>query len=81
LTGVTGARATLADDVGAFVARVRRYATVPIAVGFGISQPSHVRALRGVADAVAVGSAIVDAAEDGQDALASLVRSLREACG
>src|SRR5919204_2545133 len=80
LTGVTGARAALADDLAAFVARVRRYATVPVAVGFGISRPEHVRALRGVADAVAVGSAIVDAAERGADSVGALVRSLREAC-
>ena len=81
LTGVTGARAAPADDLAAFVARVRRYATVPVAVGFGISRPEHVRALRGVADAVAVGSAIVDAAERGADSVGALVRSLREACG
>ncbi|OLC57823.1 MAG: tryptophan synthase subunit alpha [Chloroflexi bacterium 13_1_40CM_4_68_4] len=78
LTGVTGARAALADDVSTFVARVRRYATAPVAVGFGISRAEHVRALRGVADAVVVGSALVDAADRGEQALSSLVRSLRE---
>jgi tryptophan synthase alpha chain len=80
LTGVTGARASVGADVGAFVARVRRYASVPVAVGFGISRPEHVRSLHDVADAVVVGSAIVDAAERGVDAVAALVRSLREAC-
>ena len=80
LTGVTGARATLAEDVASFVSRVRRYATAPIAVGFGISRPEHVHALRGVADAVVVGSAIVEAAEGGPERVARLVRALREAC-
>jgi len=80
LTGVTGARAALADDVATFVARVRRYATAPVAVGFGISRPEHVRALRGVADAVVVGSALIDAIDrGGENELSSLVRALREA--
>src|SRR5256885_5328842 len=60
LTGVTGARRALASDVGDFVARVRRHTDLPIAVGFGISAPEHVAALRGVADAVVVGSAALD---------------------
>jgi tryptophan synthase alpha chain len=61
LTGVTGARRALGADVAEFVARVRRHTSLPIAVGFGISEPAHVTALRGVADAVVVGSAALDA--------------------
>jgi tryptophan synthase alpha chain len=60
LTGVTGARRALGPEVAEFVARVRRYASLPVAVGFGISTPEHVAALRGVADAVVVGSAALD---------------------
>jgi tryptophan synthase alpha chain len=60
LTGVTGARRTLGPDVGDFVARVRRHTDLPIAVGFGISGAEHVASLRGVADAVVVGSAALD---------------------
>jgi tryptophan synthase alpha chain len=61
LTGVTGARRALGSDVAEFVARVRRHTALPIAVGFGISAPEHVASLRGVADAVIVGSAALDA--------------------
>src|SRR2546422_8177039 len=61
LTGVTGARAALGPDVAAFVGRVRAHTRLPIVVGFGISAPVHVRALRGVADGVVVGSAALDA--------------------
>ncbi len=83
LTGVTGARAALSPEVAAFVARVRTHARVPVVVGFGIARPEHVAALRGVADGVVVGSALVDAivsAEDSAASLGALVRSLREAC-
>ena len=61
LTGVTGARRALGADVATFVARVRRHTALPIAVGFGISTAEHVGSLRGVADAVVVGSAALDA--------------------
>lgn len=60
LTGVTGARRALASDVAEFVARVRQHTAWPIVVGFGISSPEHVSALRGTADGVAVGSAAID---------------------
>jgi len=61
LTGVTGARRALGADVADFVGRVRRHTSLPIAVGFGISAADHVAALRGIADAVVVGSAALDA--------------------
>ncbi len=84
LTGVTGARATLGADVASLVRRVRAHTTLPVAVGFGIATPDHVRALRGVADGVVVGSAVLDAiaaAPSGRraEALRDLVRSLRDA--
>ena len=60
LTGVTGARRALASDVAEFVGRVRQHTTLPIAVGFGISAPEHVAALRGTADGIVVGSAAID---------------------
>jgi tryptophan synthase alpha chain len=82
LTGVTGARRALAADVETFVARVRAHARVPIVLGFGISEPAHVAALRGVVDGVAIGSAAIDAvtaASDKPGALRAFVRGLVEA--
>lgn len=83
LTGVTGARERVGADVPGLVARIRRHTAVPILVGFGISAPDHLRALRGVADGVVVGSAALDAvARGGQDApeaLRAFVSSLRDA--
>jgi tryptophan synthase alpha chain len=59
-TGVTGARASLRADLPDFIARVRRYTALPLAVGFGVSTPEQVGAVGGYADGVIVGSALVD---------------------
>ena len=61
--GVTGAREQLKDSTVGLVKFAKRYAKgkVPLAVGFGISRPEHVRTVIGAgADAAIVGSAIVD---------------------
>jgi tryptophan synthase alpha chain len=58
-TGVTGAKDTLAEDLPALLRRVRNSTNLPIAVGFGISQPGHISVLGGLADAAVVGSALV----------------------
>lgn len=58
-TGVTGEQDTMPEDLPAFIRRVRQFTPLPIAVGFGISQPSHVTLLGGIADAAVVGSGLV----------------------
>src|SRR5690606_22933853 len=63
LAGVTGARATLSEMLPEYLGRVRGVTHVPLAVGFGVSRPEHVAALRGQADAAIVASAIVDLME------------------
>jgi tryptophan synthase alpha chain len=81
--GVTGARQTLPPAVGRLVRSVRASSPVPVAVGFGVSRPAHVRSLaRAGADGVIVASALVDAlGVDGRDvaALGRLVANLRTA--
>jgi tryptophan synthase alpha chain len=57
--GVTGAREALPPDLPALVRRTRKFTSLPIAVGFGISLPTHVTVLGGIADAAVVGSALV----------------------
>jgi tryptophan synthase alpha chain len=57
--GVTGERKRLDRAIGPMLARIREATDKPVAVGFGVSRPEHVRELAGVADAVVVGSAIV----------------------
>jgi tryptophan synthase alpha chain len=83
LVGVTGARTALPTTVGKLVREVRAVSPVPVAVGFGVSRPAHVRAIaKAGADGVIVASALVDAlGPDGRDVtgLARLVRELRAA--
>jgi tryptophan synthase alpha chain len=83
LVGVTGARTSLPTTVGRLIRDVRAVSPVPVAVGFGVSRPAHVRAItKAGADGVIVASALVDAlGPDGRDVsgLARLVRTLRAA--
>ena len=62
-TGVTGARQQLPDDARKLVRRLRKYTKLPIAVGFGISTAEQFAAVGEFADAVVVGSAIVETIE------------------
>jgi tryptophan synthase alpha chain len=62
-TGVTGVKDALPDDLPALLRRARSVTELPIAVGFGISLPGHVSVLGGLADAAAVGSALVSEIE------------------
>lgn len=58
-TGVTGTQQTVAGDASELVTRLRRFTTLPVAVGFGISNAEHVKAVGEFADAAVIGSALV----------------------
>jgi tryptophan synthase alpha chain len=80
-TGVTGAQKQLASDAGELVRRIRKYTSLPVAVGFGISNAQQFAEAGKFADAAAVGSAIVQAIEQNPgrapQAVAELIGSLR----
>jgi len=61
--GVTGARDTIAEGAGPLVSRIRALTTLPVALGFGLSRPEHVRQAGEWADAAGVGSALVSIIE------------------
>jgi tryptophan synthase alpha chain len=78
--GVTGARSSLATDLAASVARVRRATSLPIAIGFGISTPDQAQQAGRLADGVVVGSALVDLlGREGVRGARRFLGSLREA--
>jgi tryptophan synthase alpha chain len=62
-TGITGKQQTMTSDAAALVARIRRWTTLPVAVGFGISNAEHVAQVAEFADAAVIGSAIVELVE------------------
>jgi tryptophan synthase alpha chain len=62
-TGVTGQRQQLAEDARKLVKRLRRVTKLPVALGFGISTPEQFAEVGEFADAVVVGSAIVETIE------------------
>jgi tryptophan synthase alpha chain len=58
--GVTGARDSIAQSLEEKLTMIRQYTDLPIAVGFGISNPEQAAQVARMADAVVIGSAIVD---------------------
>lgn len=83
-TGVTGERSELAAGLEEAVAELRRRVRLPVAVGFGVSEPEQARTVARVADGVVVGSALISALERSEasfgelaDALAAAVRDAR----
>lgn len=58
-TGVTGARAAL-PDLKPYIDRVRRHTSLPIAVGFGVSNPEHVAQIGEIADGAVIASAMIN---------------------
>jgi len=79
VTGVTGARDSVAPDIVPHVDALRSCTNLPIAVGFGVSRGEQAASAGDCADAVVVGSALVRAAREGN--LPELVRELHDALG
>lgn len=82
VAGVTGARDRLAADLGTFVTRVRRVATQPLCVGFGISTAEQAKRVAKIADGVIVGSRLIqfmEAEDNFMSPVKSFVKGLRQA--
>jgi len=83
--GVTGMQASVASNLSAQVARLRSHTSLPIAIGFGVSNPEQARAVAKEGDACVVGSAIVNQiAENGKSSelvakVSAFVKTLKEA--
>ncbi|HEX3147831.1 MAG TPA: tryptophan synthase subunit alpha [Gemmataceae bacterium] len=80
VVGITGERDKLPAELTDQLARLRTMTGLPLCVGFGVSRPEHVRHLKGIADGVIVGSALVKKLEQGGPAaVVELVRELSAA--
>jgi tryptophan synthase alpha chain len=79
-TGVTGRGSEDQDEGRQLLARARQITDIPLALGFGVSRAEQIRGLAGLADAVVVGSALLEAAAEAADPageVGALLRSLQ----
>jgi tryptophan synthase alpha chain len=84
VTGITGERERLPEDLSEQIRWLRGQTDLPLCIGFGISKPEHVARLRGLADGIIVGSALVrrleqvavHSREEAAHEIASLAREL-----
>jgi tryptophan synthase alpha chain len=84
VAGTTGVREALPDELAAMLKRLRSQTDLPLCVGFGISRPEQARQLKGLADGIIVGSAIVRHLEEmsqetARDAAAGRIREFAAA--
>lgn len=73
VTGVTGARTSLSEELPDFLGRIKAQTDVPLAVGFGVSSPEHAEVVAGYADGVIIGSRLIKMIAEAPD--------LEAACG
>ena len=84
VTGVTGERREISNDLGALIARVREHTSAPVCVGFGIGTPEQAKQVGQLADGVIVGSACVKTiggSENPVEAAREFAREFKEALG
>jgi len=80
ISGTTGTRSQLDPQTSKFLQKMRKSTNLPLAVGFGISSPEHIKALIGFADIAVVGSAVIQKIEQtGVNSVKSYIRLLVKA--
>jgi len=82
-TGITGQRQNIESDAKQLATRLRKFTTLPIAVGFGISNAEHVATVGEFADAAVIGSALVaiiekSSREEAPSSIARFIKGLRQ---
>jgi tryptophan synthase alpha chain len=82
-TGITGAQPLLGSDAKQLVERIKKFTSLPVAVGFGVSNAEHVAAIGEFADAAVVGSALVALIESSKpgeapSSIARFIKGLRQ---
>ena len=78
VTGVTGARAMLSDEIAPMITELRNHTDKPISVGFGVSTPEQAKQIANIADGVVVGSAIIDVIEENMDDETKLLTAVKQ---
>lgn len=75
-TGVTGSKSTVGDEARVLLTRARALTAMPLALGFGLRRREQIRELSGLADAVVVGSLLLEVAGVAADPAAAIVEAL-----
>ena len=78
VTGVTGARATLSDEIAPMITELRKHTNKPISVGFGVSTSEQAKQVADIADGVIVGSAIINVIEEHMDDETKLLTAVKQ---
>ena len=78
VTGVTGARATLSDEIAPMITELRKHTDKPISVGFGVSTSEQAKQIANIADGVIVGSAIINVIEENMDDETKLLTAVKQ---
>lgn len=85
ITGVTGTKSANIEEVGKHIKNIKTKTDLPVAVGFGIKTAQDAQNMSKIADAIVVGSAIVDNINENQDdnglsdIIGKQIRTLKEA--
>ena len=78
VTGVTGARATLSDEIAPMITELRKHTDKPVSVGFGVSTSEQAKQVADIADGVIVGSAIINVIEENVDDETKLLTAVKQ---
>ena len=79
--GITGERSSFSDQLESLTAAIKEIKPIPVGVGFGISQPDHIKAVHSYADAAIVGSHLVDLLERYQSNPIEALRVVKQRLG
>ena len=78
LTGVTGARTMLSDEIAPMITELRQHTDKPIGVGFGVSTSEQAKQVADIADGAIVGSAIINVVEENMDDETKLLTAVKQ---
>ena len=79
--GITGERSSFSDQLESLTAAIKAIKPIPVGVGFGISQPDHIKAVHSYADAAIVGSHLVDLLDRYQSNPVEALRMVKDRLG
>ncbi|MHB1663641.1 MAG: tryptophan synthase subunit alpha [bacterium] len=78
VTGVTGARKSLPAEMRSKVNEIKKIKDIPVGIGFGISNPEQVKEIKDYADAIIIGSKIIQFIEDNLNDKKNIIKNIAE---